>query len=319
MPSREAFLHLRSRLEEFTYRRHDSKEKAKVDAESYQHVKTLKDTLEEVFRKHPSLRTNPEAIINVDECEVATAFGERSKSLVPNSSRNGECKQKIIGSDKHVTAVIAASAAGRLAPPFFVVAGKNTLSFWTEPLDIDGSSLNESCKVYTRKNWFDPLSALYTTPNGSMECTLIHLVISHINIFFRKFVPPADPILVLLDGHSSRNGLYWLLKAVEYRIEIVKAPANTSHFLQPCDQSINKSFKRHVRKMRDLLVRCYHGIATGKPKFKLICASYALRCISANDVRASFGGTGLWPTDMRFLDRFQTPRQRLINSADDEK
>ena len=150
LPSSEAFRAFRARHENFTFRRSHRKELAKAFAERHDHVETYAKALTTVFEKHPTLRLNTEAIINVDETEVRTVFGERPRALVPKTSRHGAPKLYSPGSEKHVTAVIAVSAAGRKAPPFFVVAGKSTLQSWIKPLEGPFCSLSGDIVAYTK-------------------------------------------------------------------------------------------------------------------------------------------------------------------------
>ena len=51
------------------------------------HEKTDADVLDEILERHPSLRNNPEVIFNIDETDVSTSNGERTKALAPKISR----------------------------------------------------------------------------------------------------------------------------------------------------------------------------------------------------------------------------------------
>ena len=318
LPCKGAFIHFRARNPDLTNRRQNAKDQAKTKAETWSHVSSLKDALEEVLEKHPSPRSNPEAIVNIDEVGVNTEFGERKKTLVSTSSRAGAGAAPPPACEKHATLVISASAAGRIAPPFFAVAGKNAMSSWAWPLDAAASSLPTELQQCGREDWIDSEAAVFASPNGSMGISLIRLAIDHIGRFFRRFAPPAEPPLLLLDGHSGRNGPFWLLKATKHFIEIAKPPASASRFLQPCDNAINKQFKRNLRRARGSMLRRSFALSTGSPQFKLICASHAMRSISPSDCRKSFEATGIWPMGMRFLLPFQTPYRKVVEAAEEE-
>ena len=92
-------------------------------AETWNHIGSLKAALEEVLEKYPSLRSDPEAIVNVDETAVNAALEERKRVLVSSKLRTGACKISPIATEKHQTSIISVSATGRIAPPF-LVAGK---------------------------------------------------------------------------------------------------------------------------------------------------------------------------------------------------
>ena len=319
MPCRDAFLQFRAERSDLALRRNSEGNAAKSRAENFEHANSHATALEEVFKKHPHLQRSPEAIINLDETEVRTEFGERVRALTPKSSRTGAPKPTFPGSEKHATAVIAASAAGRVAPPFFAVAGKNTMNSWAEPLDSRIFNLQGGLEIYGRGEWLDNEAAICATPEGSMEIALMHSLIDHINRFFRKFTPQQNPILVLLGGHSSRNGFFWLMKATKLNAEVVKSPANASHFLQPCDSGINKKLHQHIRKTRDALLRNSAAASAGAPQFKIICASHALRSIAAADVIRSLDSAGLWPLGMRFVEPFRSDEKQARGLLEREK
>ena len=316
MPSAEAVRSFRARRFELTCRKAEDKDAVKIRAESYEHVKSLAEVLKSVFEKHPGLPKDAEAIINLDETEVNADSGGTQRVLGgkgPHECRRGRKSR----GGPHVTAILAVSAAGRKAPPFFLVAGKHTRTTWTDPLDQEKFKENGAPDRYARLGWFPKDAALFTSANGSMEMSHMHLLVEHVNRYFRKFVPLPDPLLILLDGHSSRNGCHWVHKAQEFSIEVVQSPANTSHFLQPCDQSVNKIFKKEMRKKRDQLCAIHPLVNTSTQQFKLVCATHAYGAITENDIKHSFEVTGLWPMDFRFLERLKRPRHMVTETAED--
>ena len=130
-------------------------------------------------------------------------------------------------------------------------------------------------------------------------------IIEHIDKFVRKAVPRENAYILFLDGHGSRKGIEWIEKARTHNIEVVVLPANTTHFLQPCDNQINKSFQKAVRDTRDeLLTLASTNIHAMGFKLKLAVAGHAT--VTASIVRESFVRTGIWPMDFRFLDRLKT-------------
>ena len=94
--------------------------------------------------------------------------------------------------------------------------------------------------------------------HGSIDKDVIIKVFEHINQHVRKTVPQHEHILLLVDGHSSRQGEAWLNICESLRVLVVKLPANTTHLLQLCDQSVNKCFQSTVRSTRDDLLMMSH-------------------------------------------------------------
>ena len=96
---------------------------------------------------------------------------------------------------------------------------------------------------------------------------------------------------------------------------MVRSPANTSHFLQACDDQVNRRFKKSVRGIRDLLMKNGRFLNSTSKQFKLICGSWAWERITSGDIRLAFENVGLWPMDMRFLKQFRPIRSEIIAEA----
>ena len=69
-----------------------------------------------------------------------------------------------------------------------------------------------------------------STENGSIDGDIIKAAVNHVNSFIREHVSPHKAVVLVLDGHASRNSMEWLQYSAENNLEIVRLPANTSHF-----------------------------------------------------------------------------------------
>lgn len=108
--------------------------------------------------------------------------------------------------------------------------------------------------------------------------------------------------------HSSRKCKDWIEVCRKNRSEAVVAPANTSHFLQPCDQNINRRFKNSLRTIRGAFCRC--GLTdTRQINFNLACWVHGCASITPADINAAFEKTGTFPVDNNFADRFKRRTQ----------
>ena len=306
-PSSDTIRVWRAKNRDITLRGFENKDRSEVLSERYDHVHTLKLALQSVEAFNPRILGNSDNIWNIDEISVETTFGERYKTFGSSSTNHGGSVMTTESGagGKHVTAVIAVSALGRIAPPFFIVAGKHVMSRWTDPFDEmlfrDPEGIPHRA-LYP--NWFPGSGVVVCSEKGSMTKVILTIFMRHLARYARKFVTHDDPILLLLDGHKSRRGTEWLEVASQNNIEVVQMPANTSHFLQPCDQFVNKSFKSQVRKSRDYLTNLC-AINAGDIQMKLILGIDGHHSISENDIRRSFHSTGIWPMDFWFMDRFK--------------
>ena len=113
--------------------------------------------------------------------------------------------------------------------------------------------------------------------------------------------------LLTIDGHGSRNGLESLQECSSNGCEVVLSPANTSHFLQPCDQRVNKTFNTSIRDIRDAFNKSVVVQIRGV-QFNLMCGVHAFEAVTVDNIRQSFQKTGLFPFDENFPNRFMTSK-----------
>lgn len=322
IPSYDTIRSFRARHRDITCRKAESKEHAKLKAENYAHVETFFDALQQVQNLHPGILINPNVIWNMDETAVDANEGDSTKVLSGADSHHGGFRgsSTAYGICKHITAVVAVSASGLIAPPFFIIAGKKLSQRWWAPVKgtlKNGHCVAGICSRFTKPNWFPHTGVIKLTENGSMEMPTMCAVVKHINNFVRHFVKD-EYYLLCLDGHSSRKGAEWVEECRDNRCEAVVSPANTSHFLQACDQTVNKRFKAALREIRDEF--CKLGTYdTKQVNFNLACAIYAYEQITATDIVNSFRVTGVFPFDRDFPKRFQTEVERTAAKAEEEK
>ena len=317
IPSDEALRSFRSRHRDLTFRAQENKERAKLHAESVSHVQPFFDIINNVGRKTPEMLNNPNRIWNVDETDVDATYGKREKVFTCSKSNHGgfvACSTNK-ASQKHITAVICVSASGLKTPPFFIVAGKRINERWFDA--VKGSpndQISGVCARYAVPGWFpDEEGVIKVTENGSMEMGILQAFITHISKHFQKIVG-SQSVLLTLDGHASRNGTGWIEECRRNNIDAVIAPANTSHFLQPCDQAVNKRCNTAMRELRDAYVM-QSNIDTRKVNFNLACAVHAHEQITTREITKSFAETGLYPFQMNFAQRFHRNIDGLRNGA----
>ncbi len=176
----------------------------------------------------------------MDETSVSCEFGKLMKVYVSSETHYGGCVTSSIGSGSgtHVTAVIAVSASGRKPPPFFIVQGKKVMSAWFDPLPKESYGGH----ILTGQDWFPADGAVEMSEKWSMTREKIPSFVKHLDKYVRNILPSSTSYLLTLDGHKSRMGVEWLELCQQNNCEGVEPLAYTSHFLQPCDQFVNKAF-----------------------------------------------------------------------------
>ena len=319
VPSMDAIRSFRARRPELRYRKAEAKETVNLRGENFDHVNTYATVLKNVLSDYPGIFDNGDYVWNMDETQVDGEFGERKKVYSPADTHHGGfiATKKHAGDGRHVTVVMAVSASAKKAPPFFIVEGKRNMSNWYMKLAEDEYELSYGhLRVLTEDGWFPSDASLVMAEKGSMEMCIIPLFMQHLNRFVRQYVPSEQHYVLVLDGHISRKGVDWLELAQEMNFVVVQSPANTSHFLQPCDQQVNKTFQTTVRSVRDALCAASkNAVGVRNIKIKLMLAVIACEAIIAEDIRVSWISTGLWPMDFKFPDRWRTRQDDMKDEA----
>lgn len=308
IPSDAAVRTYRAHNPDITYKRIENKEFAKLAAESYRHIDIFFAALDEIQVKHPGILLNPHRIWNLDETAVDCTLGKLEKAFTSRDTKNGghRAVKSRYGSSKHVTVVIAASGAGVLTPPFFIVAGKRMNSDWYAPVQGRFQAHPQGIiKRFTKPNWFPKDGCIKLTENSFMEGPVLAAFVQHLQHTAVKYLKEGENIPLFLDGHSSRKHPAWIEFCFQKCMEAVINAANTSHILQPCDQLINKRFHELLREIRDEFCR-QSTCDTTKVNFNLACAVYAWEGITPELVQASFKVTGTFPFQRNFGEKYKT-------------
>lgn len=121
-----------------------------------------------------------------------------------------------------------------------------------------------------------------------MQLYTIGFVLGHMNLHAQKLVPNVHkPFLLLLHGHKSRGAFQWLEKVKLANSEIIQPPTNTSHFLEPCDSTINKTFNRTIRSTSDIL-NSLSFIDTGDMSIRLMLGVSGYRSLTRVVLKQAF-------------------------------
>lgn len=315
VPSADTIRAFRARNRSLAYRVAENVSNARLSAQTHEHFATLERELRKIEAEDPSLFLDPRRIWNWDETAVSGEYGRKTRCYASSTSNSGGARRSVRDPGKHVTAGLAVAACGNIAPLFLIASGKRVVNAWKKPLDKNDFSNSEGVPHWLcGEGWFPKEAALHVTKCGSVDREIIVKIVHHINSHVRKTLSPSLSILLLVDGHSSRNGLEWLDACERMNIIVVRLPANTTHILQPCDRYVNRRFQQTVRKTRDdLLSMCHLSWANTAYKIKLAVAGY--ESITAEDARKSFVSCGLWPMDYRFL-QFVTSSHAASSSTE---
>lgn len=299
-----------------TLRTYRLKDIAKVKAECYTHVKSFKTVLQHVEAMTAVSFSKGDTVWNFDETRVNSDRSRKEKVL--SSTRlhqGGASRASGVGSGgKHVTDVVAISAAGDLAELFLIVEGEYKMTGWFEPLpmkaeDVKVLSGGVDLRPYCQKGWFPSHGCVQMQGNGSiMTKDLMPIFLQHLRFQIDKTHPhlSSKKVAVLTDGHSSRSraDVSWIEKARELSLVVALSPANTTHFLQACDQSVNRSLSQWVTATKEAML-ANAMISVHTVQAKLIVAFESHKRLARSEIVKSWEDIGLFPMDYRFLKMFE--------------
>jgi len=302
LPSMATVRTFRAKHRELTLRTSQHKELAKVLAENPEHAKTLKAALEDVQSEFPTIFDNPDGVWNMDETAIDGRGNTKKIFCSSSGSNTGSKVDGDLSNGRHVTCVVTTSASGKKIPPFFIIEGCNIMKKFFEhlPTPLESNSIPKGFEKFFQTDWCDEDIGFAMSEKGSMEKEVLVAYIDHFNKHVRKIIPPQKQALLILDGHKSRVGLTWIKYGTERNICIVQGAANTTHYLQPADQYINRVLQRESRLFHDVLSA--YVVTTSSVMFKIMKATYGYAKIEENDVRKSWDKCGLYPMDFRFVE-----------------
>jgi len=132
---------------------------------------------------------------------------------------------------EHVTILLFTSAAGEWIKPLAIFPLKTLPEFAPQVYEDFNISGQES-------GWIDgPIFKNY----------IQNFFVDYIADMRSKSLQPNEPILLIIDNHSSRDALDAKILWEVYRILLLLIPSHSSHITQPLDLSTNGEFKQKLR------------------------------------------------------------------------
>ena len=269
-------------------RRHGLSIVPSCELETMRRIACDKKAIEDFFDKHSGLlRRDPRLIFNMDETMVSS---NRKFKVVVTKGRSALTESPHIC--PHITACITVGAAGYVMKPLYIIPNKKTI----KGLDaFNGTAYFAS----TKSGWMNKEIFTYWGL----------LFLSEISLY-RLSLPPDlrdQRILLLLDGHKSRNNSFIAMVFDIFKIDILIFPGHTSHILQAFDVSIASPLKTAYKEyflLYDLDLDKIIQTLRPKKKIKEIrimmikCLNLALsQSANLSNIQSGFKASGICPLD----------------------
>ena len=148
--------------------------------------------------------------------------------------------------------------------------------------------------LITKENWrFTQQDAGWISKQG-FEGWVDNIFLPHINSTREN---KEDPVLLVMDGHSSRSQADVMQKLRENDVHVLIIPAHTSHILQPLDRGVNKAFKAALNRYKNDFIIPEEGAA--EFRYYMLCLAKAAFYDASNSVvlKRAWKASGLNPLD----------------------
>ena len=238
----------------------------------------------EAFLVEKNLANKPSQIWNCDE----TGFDMQGRpgNIIGPSDRKQAPYRILPGSREHVTVLPCFNACGQWMPPYFLFPGKRIPATYN-PLEggIEGSVFSMTDSGYMDTQTFYMWFANHFVPN----------------------LPPARPVVLLIDGHDSHLNLELFQLAEKNGIYLYSLLQNATHLVQPADVGLFGPMKKSwYKEVRNFAQRNPNTDITKKNFCAVFKASWE-EVMSPSILVNAFRKSGIYP-----LDRKQISNEQLV-------
>lgn len=247
----------------------------------------------------------PARIYNLDETGFAK-LGNKAKVAVPKEERRAhalvhECKE-------HMTCLATIRADGMQMPMLAIFKGH----YNGRPRIYRLHGAPEDTRVcYTReRHWISPGSSAFSLFSAKSSITAATFEAYLILLQSASNCTPENPILLLLDNHSSRFDAHMRLRALNFGIIMLSFPANGTWAFQPLDALIFGVLKNLSHRAVDSARLSGHDV-TGANRLSFLAEPWA-RATSPENIMAAFRVRGIWPVDMKANEALCSPQGRPL-------
>lgn len=229
-----------------------------------QHFNEYKKIYEELIRESPG------RLYNMDEKGCRLTIHNQPVVLAEKGAKN----VPLVAPEhaENVTIAMCVNAVGTAIPPMILFKGKRMKPEFND--NLPSGSLVRMAK------------------KGSMTTSLFTEFIHHLG----KYKTPGKCLLVF-DGASCHLDYSIVDAAEKENIVLYCLPSNTTHWLQPLDRSVNKSFEVYWDEEALSYLYQYPGRTITKARFNSILSKIWSKCMTHSNIVNGFKATGLYPFD----------------------
>lgn len=226
------------------------------------------EKLEKTLVEHDLLES-PDKIWNCDE--TGLMFVNKPSKIVSKIGKQYVYNRTYAEKGTTTTVLAAINASGCFLPPMTIFKGVRNIP------ELSSGSLPNSLTRLSPKGWI----------NADLFLEWL--------VFFSKNIPPARPVLLIMDSHASHVSPNVLAYAQSNKIILFTMPAHTSHILQPLDVGVFRPLKAAWRaELQKYKTQHPSSVPTRFDFHKFLTPAYE-RSFTSSNIRAGFEKTGIYP------------------------
>ncbi|KZP13127.1 DDE-domain-containing protein, partial [Athelia psychrophila] len=216
----------------------------------------------------------PETTWAADESGFQASSGQRER--VMGARKKEPQYQQRDGNQENITVIVTICGDGSALAPTMIFKGSAFQVAWKQDNPANATL------GYSKKGWTDG-----------------EIGVEWIKDFDRQTqhtVEPGEYRCLLVDGHNSHYTRAFLQYARTHQILVLCYPAHTTHIYQGLDVVIFSVLKKCLSEERDRYERETRE-KISKKNFLTVYGRAHLRALTADNVKAAFRKTGVWPYD----------------------
>ena len=264
------WLRFMQRWPQLTLRKGDALAQPRATAVNATNFKNYFDLLKKTLTTHHLLDC-PNRIYNMDETGLPLDH-KPSKVVALKGAKKVHCRTS--GNKMQITILACANAGGTVIPPMVIFEGKRLNAEWTKG--------EVPCTLYgmSDKGWTD-----------------MELFSYWMKDLFLPSIPPARPVLLLLDGHSSHYEPETIRYAASQDVVVLCLPPHTTHVSQPLDVSFFKPLKSYWSEVCHRYMQDNPGRVVTKYQFSSLFSSAWYKAVRPETIVSGFRKVGVCPFD----------------------
>jgi hypothetical protein len=249
-------------------RKGDALSVSRAQALTADNLKKYYDLLKTTLETH-GLMNQPSRIYNMDESGMPLDH-KPPKVVAPKGMKKVHCRTS--GSKGQITIIACANAAGSVILPMVIFEGKRLNSEW-----IKGEVPNTLYGM-SERGWTDQELFFYWMTE-----------------LFLEQIPPARPVMLLVDGHSSHYEPDTIKAAAEHGVVIFCLPPHCTHVAQPLDVSFFRPLKVYWSEACHTFMQENPGCVVTKYNFSKLFSKAWYKAIQPQNLIAGFSKCGICP------------------------